>query len=115
MPVIYHMVRGEKPADSSSPAVCLIADEDGGLRPLKMSESARAMSDGLNWGYAGSGPHALAHSLLRSAVGERLADRFFRDFVREVVSRRPAADDWSIGVGEIVEWVAKKETEASWK
>jgi hypothetical protein len=44
----------------------------------------------VEWGYTGSGPHALAHAILLHYTGDKgTADRYFRSFVHTVISAIP--------------------------
>lgn len=56
-------------------------------RKLRMSPVAKNKSPtGFNWGYAGSGPAALAHSILYDCLGEEVADEHYQDFKLAVIA-----------------------------
>lgn len=84
--------------------------------PIRELESNGIMSDGFEWGYAGTGPHALAAALLedlRFYDGERelylsvsaiveLQSRF----AHEVIARLPKPG-WSLTAEQILAWISK--------
>lgn len=58
---------------------------------LKKYDPANHSPDGFNWGYEGSGPSALASSLLKDAVGCHCS---YHQFKRETVAK--FEDNWKI-------------------
>lgn len=57
---------------------------------LEATDFARTRSPyAFEWGYAGCGPAALAHSMIARAADETVADRMYQEFKRAVVQRWP--------------------------
>jgi len=77
--------------------------------PLPMTNLARRMSPtGFEYGYGGSGPAALAHSILYACCGPLAADRWYGEFKWQYVA--PAHGPcWTIKVGSVREWVRHQE------
>jgi|FLYK01.1.fsa_nt_gi hypothetical protein len=77
--------------------------------PLPMSDLARRKSPtGYEWGYGGSGPSALAHSILTYEFGEQVADRHFQEFKRDIVGAFPrdqGGSEWTLTSAEIRAWL----------
>ena len=67
---------------------------------------------GFEWGYAGSAPADLAFNILMRATLDRsFAQRHHHGFLREVVSRVPAAGG-SIPAPAVREWIARRQGDA---
>lgn len=76
-------------------------------QPLPMSSHALAVSPGeYRWGYVGSGPSALSHSLLAHAAGERLAYAAYGIFTQDVVARW--GPRWAIKQSDVVKWLGER-------
>lgn len=74
--------------------------------PLMMSvEGHRSSSTGFNWGYFGSGPYALAHSILKHTCGKKTADQCAMDFKFEVISELPYGEPFKLTVATVRQWV----------
>ena len=82
-----------------------------GSRPLRSSTLGRAKSpDGFNWGYGGSGPAALAHSILVNilkAEHRPTADTIYQDFKREVIATLPLDAGFTLDASTVRSWVTK--------
>lgn len=63
-------------------------------------------SDGLAWGYAGSGPAQLALALLADALDDETALEHYQRFKRHVVAELPD-DGWRLSEADIREWMAE--------
>lgn len=62
-------------------------------------------SEGIEWGYAGSGPSDLARSVLLRFTGPERADRLYQQFKREVIARIPK-EGGRIPAAFVVRWLA---------
>lgn len=74
-------------------------------------------SFGMEWGYSGGGPHALARTLLWDATdGDMDAVRLTHKYVQDVVSSLPAGEggdeweggyrrEWTISRSDILAWI----------
>jgi hypothetical protein len=79
----------------------------GGLMPLRCTQRAREHSPtGFCWGYGGSGPAALAHSILAACVGEALADEYYQDFKWSVIAGLEQGKPWQMSVQQVLDWVS---------
>ncbi len=71
---------------------------------------------GFEWGYGGSGPHATAWAILEDLAGPEIANRFYNQFVRDVVSRlnrgTTHGHEWALGEEQIRDWIAQQFREA---
>lgn len=73
---------------------------------LQMSKLAASKSPtGFNWGYGGSGPAALAHSILTDATNVVLADEFYQEFKRDRIATLPQNEPWSMDREDILSWL----------
>jgi hypothetical protein len=112
----YNGVRNPK---TSNPFVRVLG-EDGKEFPLRQSERAYCEPDGVNfeWGYGGSGPYALAQSLLTDALD---GDYGFCDretivvFREEFLETYPREEDLRISRTQILKWVQKRGQLEAWK
>jgi hypothetical protein len=84
------------------------------VTPLPLSKQGQHHSpDGFSWGYIGSGPAALAHSLLMDAMGPDYANAFYQYYHHDVIAKLPAWDPvypdkyWTIFKTDVVEWCLK--------
>lgn len=94
------------PKDTADEAVVNVASGSG-TRRLPMSARGREKSpDGFNWGYGGSGPSALAHSILTDLTGDSdFADSHFQTFKSEFIATLPQGEPWTISSEQIVSWL----------
>lgn len=102
---------GRRWGDPAAPGQTEVVVEGygGHTRPLQLSARGRFHSpDGFEWGYGGSGPAALAHSILLDAVGSALADSHYMRFKAEVVALLPRSG-WRLLQGGVRSWIATKE------
>jgi len=86
-------------------------DEEASMEPLPPTDAALRISPmGFGYGYSGSGPAALAHSILAACCGEADADAWHQDYkwqhqrgnlrlVGEPTTR------WTVKVGTVREWI----------
>jgi hypothetical protein len=85
---------------------CLVLVDDA---PLPMSARGREHSpSGFEWGYGGSGPAALAHSILSYEVGEDVAHEHYQAFKWKVISqfnRDQGGEEWQLTSAEIRRWL----------
>lgn len=107
-PMISYLMMRRRGHSGGSAAVCA-----GGMPvdDLPMTTAAKAKSpDGYEWGYGGSGPAALAESMLFHALGEPddvEACPFWQPMVQAFKWRCIANrtdDTWSIGRPDVVAW-----------
>src|SRR2546429_601978 len=89
-----------------------IIDAEGGKQPLDPRHDLRRHSlDGLNWGYAGSGPAQLSLALLADALGDdEQAQRFYQDYKFRVVARL-TGDEFELTDEQIRQTVAELQAE----
>lgn len=114
-----HIYRGlrivERNDDGELYTVRCVVLVDG--QPLPMSDRGRRHSPtGYEWGYHGSGPASLAHSLLAYELGGRVADAAYQAFKRAVVARLPRDPAtpqtqvcWTLSSAEIHRWWAERQ------
>ncbi len=65
------------------------------------------MSSDYAWGYAGTGPRALAHALLAYALGAQLADDLYATFEQEVIADLPrdrGGEAWTLTSQQVRDW-----------
>ena len=87
VPSTRHYV-GEKTPGGACEVLVLDRNAPGGGYPLDPRFDLRRHADGLNFGYAGSGPAQLSLALLADALGDDgRAIRSYQDFKRRVVAR----------------------------
>lgn len=77
---------------------------------LPMSERARQKSPtGYEWGYSGSGPSALAHSILAFEYNVATADRYLHQLKEWFLSGQPREQlgrVWTLNSRDIAYWMA---------
>jgi hypothetical protein len=100
----YHGKRN--PGVDSEPGPVTVSGGDGYVLGLDPRNDLASHSDGLNWGYCGSGPAQLAIALLADATGyEELAQYFYQKFKNDVVSQ--LKDEWTLTSNDVIDWVAE--------
>jgi len=84
-------------------------------RAIKKIPSLKHDLSQFSWGYLGSGPAALAHSILTDLFNESVADRFFQFFKEEVLInfKQPGFDNnmeyyWKLTGKLIAAWLHHK-------
>lgn len=82
---------------------------DGLPHPLRATAVAERHSPtGFEWGYGGSGPAALAHSILiECGVPEEVADRLYQRFKAKVVAGLPPTS-WGMLDCDVRDWVRRE-------
>lgn len=96
--------------------IALVVHRDGG-EELLINVDTQSSPAGFCWGYGGSGPHALAMSLLAHHLGEwpkkdaaydgmPLAFAMHNDLVGDLVSRWPMDEPWRLPRADLEGWVA---------
>ena len=96
-----HGLLGNDPSD-----VVLYREINGTAR-ASVPHVPRHSLTGIEWGYSGSGPAALARSLLLTITDEETADRLYQAFKEKVVARIPYAGGL-IRAHKVREWVARQ-------
>lgn len=81
----------------------IMVEDDGKEHPLK---HIKEHSDGLNWGYGGSGPADAALSILTDCLGEQQARSLYMEFKWTFVAGW--ADEFSITEETIKNWARQK-------
>ena len=84
----------EQPQVDDGPVVAVQLRRDAEERPhiIGIPHTIRRHSpSGMEWGYTGSGPMDLSLNLLNHWFGQRVAERNYRLFCHEVISRVPKA------------------------
>ncbi|MGI8685704.1 MAG: DUF6166 domain-containing protein, partial [Acidimicrobiales bacterium] len=61
---------------------------------------------GFAWGYAGSGPADLAHSILSIETGEDVAPEVYLRFRDEVIARQSRRTEFRLAAGEVWGWLS---------
>jgi hypothetical protein len=89
-----------------------VAEPDGSERLLEPSDTAAQKSpDGFAWGYGGSGPTALAMSILADIVGEDvgmvLTPGIVHDFKREFIEPLDQDSGFVVAESTIREWLVR--------
>jgi len=80
-------------------------DDEASMEPLPPTDAALRISPtGFAYGYGGSGPAALAHTILAACCGEADADAWHQDYKWQRVAGETAAR-WTVKVGTVREWV----------
>lgn len=75
------------------------------LSELAMSDRGRDHSPtGFGWAYAGSGPAALAHSILAALCGDQIADLHYQAFKMSVVARL-GVGRFDLKMSDVIEWL----------
>ncbi len=65
--------------------------------PLRLSQRGRQHSpDGFEWGYGGSGPAALAHSILTYEYGAAVADEHYQQFKWDIIANLDQDAPWTL-------------------
>lgn len=86
-------------------------------RPLRSSVLGKNKSPcGFNWGYGGSGPAALAHSILINILKPEhryTADTIYQEFKREIIATLPTNDGFTLEAEAVKAWVSKSLMEIS--
>ena len=101
----YRGVRAGITRSGSGAAGIALVSVDG--RPLPRSRWAQQTSSDDEWGYAGTGPRALAHALLAYELGAQLADDLYAIFEQEVIADLPrdqGGEAWTLTGQQIRDW-----------
>lgn len=88
-------------------------DKDGHVtangKPLRLSTRGRKSSPtGFAWGYGGSGPFALAHSMLKHLFGEVLADQHATAFKFDVIAHLNPDESFELPYADVRAWMQKR-------
>lgn len=76
------------------------------LAPTKLAQ--RRSPDGFGWGYMGSGPSALAHSILADVADVPTADQYAQDFKAEVIAQISHDDPFRLQRQVVIDWLDDK-------
>jgi len=61
---------------------------------------------GQTWGYRGSGPRELAHTILLAATNDiNIAQKLHYKYFEKVTSHFPKDKEWSLSIEEVLEWI----------
>lgn len=71
--------------------------------PLENSRPDKSPT-GFSWGYNGSGPAALAHSILSVVATPEIADECYQQFKFDVIGRLPDKD-WELSFDTVKAWL----------
>lgn len=85
---------------------------EGGLLPPSKFSLQKSGAE-WTWGYAGTGPHSLAHSLLAFVYDEQIADRYYSQFCWTVVAGWDQKA-FTITSDQIVAWLDQFEADVAW-
>ena len=102
----YRGVRAGRaqPEGPTTSGIALVS-VDGQLLPR--SHWAQQTSSDYEWGYAGTGPRALAHALLAYELGAQVADELYAAFEQEVIAALPrdrGGEEWTLTSQQIRDW-----------
>lgn len=98
------LIRGRIVGDVRT--VEIVMSDGSGCAPLPVSQAGRKHSpDGFNWGYGGSGPAALAHSILAYVEGNQTADKLYTRYKSEIIAKIDQTSNWEIEVASVKGWV----------
>ncbi len=119
--VVLYAVRFKGYVNNKGEAIVTIEDSEGVEKPLKMTALARQKSpSGFSWGYAGSGPSALAHSMLSLLTTPSQANRYMHDFKEDFLvnlefpnknvfyAKDHPVEVWEISISDIKLWLSQK-------
>lgn len=82
-------------------------EADGKTVPLKHVGSHSP--DGFNWGYEGSGPADLAHSILAHHLAvPHVAPVLYQSFKRDVIARLDQDSGFVLGDAMVSEWLGRR-------
>lgn len=74
--------------------------------PVELVHRGVHSAEGFAWGYAGSGPADLAHSILSIETGEDIGPELYLRFRDDVIARLPHRTHFRLTAGEIREWLS---------
>ncbi len=74
--------------------------------PVELVHRGVHSPDGFAWGYAGSGPADLAHSILSIETGEDVAPEVYLRFRDEVIARQSRRTEFRLAAGEVWYWLS---------
>ncbi len=84
---------------------CLRVADDGTTTPL--AQRVHHSPTGMEYGYAGSGPADLAHTLLADVVGADVDPAIYQAFKHEVIARLDGdVDEHVLSADDIALWLA---------
>lgn len=94
------------PSRAPEPPKVFLSIPGEGLSELAMSERGRDHSPtmGFGWGHGGSGPAALAHSILAALCGDQIADIHYQAFKDGVVAHL-GTGSFELGVAMVMEFL----------
>lgn len=109
-PPEHHRVFVGKPTDENRDNVFIETHyyDDRPATLLLLPPSAYALKKtgaAYTWGYGGSGPHALAHSMLAWVYDEHIADRYHHQFVWTIVAGWDQHAPFAITMDRIIQWL----------
>lgn len=85
-------------------------------KPLPMTYRAEKKSpSGFAWGYGGSGPHALAHSILAYVFDDNVADQYMDRFVWTVIAGLDQNAGFVLTADQVISWFDQWVAEVIWK
>ena len=85
-----------------------VSEPDAFVRELDVTARARQHSPtGFAWGYGGSGPAALAHSLLTDVMGESYANVHYMEYKWDIIAGLHQDQPWVMTDKDIREWAAR--------
>ncbi len=79
--------------------------EQGRRKTLRKSKGGKARSSDFNWGYGGSGPYCLAHSILTVMYGEKLANEHAMNFKFQVIGRLTNSLPFELSYKQVRGWM----------
>lgn len=97
--------RGQ-PTRPPEPSRVLLSVPNESLSHLAMSDVAKMKSPtGFAWGYSGSGPAALAHSILAAMFGDRIADVHFQNFKSQMIAPIDGDRGFIMSAADVADWL----------
>lgn len=85
--------------------------EQGLLPPSNFSLQKSAAE--FTWGYSGTGPHSLAHSLLAFVYDDQIADHYYHQFTWTVVAGWDQ-QHFTITSDQIISWLDMFQADVAW-
>lgn len=89
-------------------------DKEGNVtandKTLNMTNEGRKSSSRFNWGYGGSGPYALAHSMLTHLFGKKFVEANYpavQEFKWDVIAELPYGDPFELSYKDVRAWKEK--------
>lgn len=101
------LIIGMRPTGDTTADDCIVTIAGKVLPPSK--RGLQHSPDGHNFGYGGSGPACLAHSILTEVFDTPTADQFYQDFKWALIATLDQ-DAFELPIGTVRAWLRAKTT-----